>query len=184
MNKAIFFDKDGTLIPNIPYNVNPEAISIYPDAYKGLKALFNANYKIFIISNQSGIAKGLFKESALKDVEQKMEALLLSQGVIMQGFYFCPHDPRGIIPAYAKSCTCRKPEPGMLLKAALEHDIDLSSSWMIGDILNDIEAGNRAGCRSILVNKGLETLWQSGEYRDPHYLTTSINQAAQFILKT
>lgn len=182
VQKAIFFDKDGTLIPNIPYNVNPDKISLYKDACIGLQALYNANYQIFIISNQSGIAKGLFKAPALKTVEKRLEELLFSQGVKMSGFYFCPHDPRGIVSEYSKICTCRKPQPGMLLKAAKEHKIDLSSSWMIGDILNDVEAGNRAGCKSILINNGHETLWQGGEDRNPNFIANSINQAAQLIL--
>jgi D,D-heptose 1,7-bisphosphate phosphatase len=182
MNKAVFFDKDGTLIPNIPYNINPEMIFLYSDACLGLKALFNASFQIFIVSNQSGIAKGFFSEIALKDVEKKMEELLFAQGVKMQGFYFCPHDPKGIVSKYSKSCNCRKPEPGMLLQAAKEHKIDLSSSWMIGDILSDIEAGNRAGCKSILINNGNETLWQEGIDSKPDFIANSINHAAHFIL--
>lgn len=182
--KAIFFDKDGTLIPNIPYNVEVDKISLYNDACDGLKALYAANYRIFIISNQSGLAKGLFKETEIINVERRMKEILVGNGVKLSGFYYCPHHPNGIISEYSIKCNCRKPEPGMLLRAAKEHHVDLSASWMIGDILDDIEAGNRAGCQSILINNGNETLWKSGENRRPRFVVDTINQAANFILKS
>ena len=182
MKKAIFLDKDGTLIPDIPYNTDREKIELFVDSCTGISALYKANFYLFIISNQSGIAKGLFKESALMGVKEKIETLLLGLGVELSGFYFCPHHPSGTILKYSKRCACRKPEPGMLLKAAKEHEIDLAASWMIGDILNDVEAGNRAGCRSILLNNGGETIWQPGAYRKPDFFAKSIDEAARLIL--
>lgn len=182
MNKAIFFDKDGTLIPNIPYNVDPERIALYGDAFTGLKELYEAGYKIFITTNQSGLAKGLFTSEDLAQVKRKMERLLEGLGVPLQGFYYCPHDENGRVSQYARPCRCRKPFPGLILQAAGEHGIDLSSSWMIGDILNDVEAGNQAGCQSVLIDKGYETLWESGEYRQPRFIARSIDEAARLIL--
>ena len=182
MKKAIFLDKDGTLIPDIPYNIDIEKITLFADACTGIPTLYKANFHLFIISNQSGIAKGFFRESALNAVKKKIEILLLDLGVELSGFYFCPHHPDGTIANYSRRCTCRKPEPGMLLKAAKEHQIDLASSWMIGDILNDVEAGNRAGCRSILLDNGGETIWQQGFYRKPDFFAKSIDEAARLIL--
>lgn len=184
MNKAIFFDKDGTLIPNIPYNVNSEMIELSVNAFVGIKALYKAGFQLFVISNQSGIAKGLFKEPALVNVKNRIETLLLRLGVQLSGFYFCPHHPDGHVYEYSKICNCRKPAPGLLIQAAKEHKVDLSSSWMIGDILHDIEAGNRAGCKSILINNGGETTWQHGQYRNPYFIAQSIDQAAQLILNS
>lgn len=180
--RAIFLDKDGTLIPNIPYNTDLEKIKLFENACKGVRALFKADYDLFIVTNQSGIARGYFQEAAIYEVRGKIESLLHTLEVRLSGFYICPHHPNGKISEYSKECTCRKPSPGLLLKAAQEHDIDLSASWMIGDILNDVEAGNRAGCKSILINNGGETVWKNGEYRQPYFIADHIDQAAQLIL--
>jgi histidinol phosphatase-like enzyme len=101
----------------------------------------------------------------------------------VHGFYWCPHDPAGNVPRYATECTCRKPMPGLLLKAAQEHGIDSSRSWMIGDILNDVEAGRRAGCRTALIDNGNETEWQWSALRSPDVLAGSFLAAARAIVE-
>lgn len=184
MAKAVFLDKDGTLIPDIPYNVNPDLITIQPDAIEGLQRLQEFGYKLIIISNQAGVARGMFHENELPAVEDRLKELLKHHQIYLSGFYFCPHHIEGKIDEYSVDCDCRKPMPGMLLKAAEEHHIDLNESWMIGDILNDVEAGNRAGCKTILINNGNETEWLAGPMRTPTYVCSSINQAADDILET
>ncbi|RYY34584.1 MAG: HAD family hydrolase [Sphingobacteriaceae bacterium] len=183
MNKAIFLDKDGTLIPDIPYNVDPELISLQPDAATGLQQLQNEGYLLVIISNQAGVARGYFTEDKLPFVEQRIVHLLATYNLQLSGFYYCPHHPDGVAESYSMDCNCRKPKPGMLQKAAWELNIDLSQSWMIGDILNDIQAGNSAGCQTVLINNGNETEWLTGEYRTPTLVCKTINEAAQSILK-
>jgi D-glycero-D-manno-heptose 1,7-bisphosphate phosphatase len=182
MAKAVFLDKDDTLIPDIPYNVNPDLITLQADAIEGLQRLQEEGFLFIIISNQAGVARGIFTEDALPMVEQRLAELMATHGLALSGFYYCPHYPEGKIAAYTQECDCRKPKPGMILKAAQEHDIDLSESWMIGDILNDVEAGNRAGCKTILINNGNETEWVAGPMRVPTYICISINQAAEDIL--
>ncbi len=182
MNKAIFLDKDGTLIHDVPYNVDPERIQLQPGAGQCLKALQQNGYKLVLISNQSGVARGYFAEKALKNVEGKIQDLLAPYNVKLDGFYYCPHHPQGTVAAYAVSCTCRKPMPGMLLKAAKELDLSLSGSWMVGDILDDVEAGNKAGCRTILINNGNETEWIHGPFRQPTQRVRSITEIADIIL--
>ncbi|HYK77328.1 MAG TPA: HAD family hydrolase [Daejeonella sp.] len=182
MDIAIFIDKDGTLIRNIPYNVDPELVVLEDNSIEGLKLLGEKGYKLIVISNQSGIACGYFSEKDLCAVKEKLHALLENCGIELSGFYFCPHDVNGIIQQYAIDCYCRKPKPGLLLYAAEVNNIDLSNSWMIGDILNDVEAGNRAGCNTILINNGNETEWQTGEFRTPTTICSNINQAAGYIL--
>jgi D-glycero-D-manno-heptose 1,7-bisphosphate phosphatase len=184
MANAIFLDKDGTLIPDIPYNVDPDLITIVPDAIEGLKQLSAEGYLLIIISNQAGVARGYFTEDKLPAVERRIKDLLEKQGIKLSGFYYCPHHPEGSISEYTKDCDCRKPQSGMLLRAAREHHIDLSSSWMIGDILNDVEAGNRAGCKTVLINNGNETEWIAGPLRSPTFISNCINQAAEDILST
>lgn len=181
MNKAIFLDKDGTLITNIPYNINPDMISLESNIIDGLKLLNEDGFQFIIVSNQAGVAYGYFKEEDLKAVERKIKALLIEEKIPITGFYYCPHHPKGEIKEYATACNCRKPAPGMLLRAAQYHNIDLSQSWMIGDILNDVEAGNRAGCKTILINNGHETEWNMKNFRKPYLISSSIDNAAALI---
>jgi D,D-heptose 1,7-bisphosphate phosphatase len=182
MEAAVFIDKDGTLIHDIPYNVDPDLIALQDNSIEGLKMLCDSGYKLIIISNQSGIARGYFSEEDLYAVEEKLRSLLKDSGIELTGFYFCPHHEKGIIDEYAVDCYCRKPMPGMLLHAADVNDIDLSNSWMIGDILNDVEAGNRAGCKTILIDNGNENEWLTGEFRTPAMTCHNINEAADCIL--
>lgn len=182
MAKAIFLDKDGTLIPDIPYNVDPALITLQPDAVTGLQRLRDEGYLFIVISNQAGVARGIFTEDALPAVEQRLAQLMAAHGLTLSGFYYCPHYPEGKVTAYTLDCDCRKPKPGMILQAALKHNINLSESWMIGDILNDVEAGNRAGCKTVLINNGNETEWVAGPMRAPTFICSSINQAAEDIL--
>ena len=182
--QAIFLDKDGTLIPDIPYNVNPELITLSRGSVIGLKRFMEAGYLLILVSNQSGVAYSYFHEHALIFVEKKISALLRAQEVLLSDFYYCPHHPKGIVKEYKIRCSCRKPKPGLLVKAAEEHHIDLSRSWMIGDILNDIEAGNKAGCKTILINNGNESEWHMNDARTPDCMVSNINEAADYILKT
>jgi histidinol-phosphate phosphatase family protein len=183
LTPVIFLDKDGTLVPDLPYNADPEQVRLLPGVARGLSRLFAAGYRLVIVTNQSGVARGYFPETALEGVEQRLHQLLEQEaGVLLSGFYYCPHHPEGSIPAYAIQCQCRKPRPGMLLGAADELGIDLPGSWMIGDILNDVEAGRRAGCNTILIDNGGETEWEPGPYRRPDYITADFEEAAEVIL--
>ncbi len=179
--KAIFLDKDGTLIPDIPYNVNPDLITLQPGVTEGLKLLKQEGYIFAVISNQAGVARGYFKYQDLDKVSQKLNFLLNPEGIQIEAYYFCPHHPLGKIAEYSIRCDCRKPEPGMILKAAKDLQIDTEKSWMIGDILNDVEAGNRAGCRTILLDRGNETEWIEGSFRKPTFVAADFLQAARFI---
>mgnify|MGYP003575267786 CR=1 FL=1 len=182
MKKAVFLDKDGTLIPDIPYNVNPGLITIQEEAIEGLQLLQEHRYLLIIVSNQSGVAKGYFKEEDLQAVSQSIKDLLKQHYIALDGFYYCPHFPKATIGEYGISCQCRKPEPGLLIKAAKDLKIDLTQSWMIGDILNDVEAGKRAGCKTILIDNGNETEWVLNQVRTPDFKVSTINQAAQYIV--
>lgn len=175
MNKAIFIDKDGTLITDVPYNVNPSLIQFEEYALESLHALQQKGYYVVIVSNQPGISLGYFKEEELKAVEEKIKELLLENKVMLHGFYYCPHGERD-------QCNCRKPKPGLFFKAAEELEIDLSKSWMIGDILNDVEAGKRSNCKTILIDNGNETEWKWNKQRIPHYLVNHLKAAAEIIM--
>ena len=125
---AVFLDKDGTLVEDVPYNVDPALIRLGPGAADGLRLLHAAGYPLIVISNQSGVARGYFEEAALGAVEVRLRELLGEVGVPLTGFYYCPHHPEGSVAAYAVGCECRKPLPGMIVRAADEHGIDLARS--------------------------------------------------------
>lgn len=174
MTKAIFLEKDGTLIPDVPYNVDVSLITLMPHAVEALKRLQEEGYLLIVISNQSGVALGYFGREELLQVSTWLTTKLHEDGIQLHAFYYCPHED-GV-------CVCRKPLPGMLFRAAKDYDIDLSASWMIGDILNDVEAGRRAGCRTILLDVGSETEWRMDGLRMPHHRVKDLGAAAAAIL--
>ena len=178
---AVFLDKDGTLIRDVPYNVDPDCVVLTDGAAQGVRKLHAAGFVLVVVSNQSGVARGYFEETDLDAVWAKLHNLL---GVPF-AVYYCPHHPEGHAP-YDVRCTCRKPEPGLLLRAAQEHSLDLSRSWLVGDILNDVEAGRRAGCRTVLLanvdNGGGETEWVLNLERTPHHVVGNLAEAAEVIL--
>lgn len=183
MRKAIFFDKDGTLIDDVPYNVDPARMRLARGAAEALGALHGAGFGLFVISNQSGVARGYFAEEALGAVADRMGDLFGSAGVPMGGFYYCPHHPEGSVPAYAVACGCRKPEPGLILRAAREHGIDRARSWFVGDILDDVEAGHRAGCRAALIDGRGGPGPGVGALRRPDLVAPDLSEAARRILE-
>jgi len=180
---AVFLDKDGTLVRNVPYNVDPRRIELESTAAEGLAQLAEAGLALVVVSNQSGVARGFFEEKALDAVEQRIRQLLEALDIELAGFYYCPHHPEGSVAQYRVRCNCRKPAPGMLLSAAQDLGLDLSRSWLIGDILDDIEAGRAAGCRAVLIDAGHETEWVSGPRRTPHYIAANLADAARFIVE-
>lgn len=175
LRRAVFFDKDGTLVEDVPFNVDPDRIRLTPGAPEALATLHRAGFLLVVVSNQSGVTQGLFPEAALEGVWTRLKELLAP--VPLAGWYYCPH-------AADDTCDCRKPGPGMLRRAASELDIDLGQSWMVGDILNDVAAGRRAGCRTVLIDNGNETEWCGGPDREPHYRVRDLGAAARGILET
>lgn len=183
LKKAIFLDKDGTLIKDVPYNVDPEMVVLSDDMTAGLKDLLNAGYLLVVVSNQAGVAMGHFEYEQLAGVERKLDTLLQAHGVKISRYYYCPHHPEATLETFRKVCNCRKPAAGLLKQAASEMEISLAGSWMIGDILNDVEAGNVAGCRTVLIDNGNETEWIGGANRHPYFVAPNINAAATMILE-
>ncbi len=180
--RAVFLDKDGTLVEDVPYNVDPARVRLTPGAAEGLAALHAAGYRLAVVSNQSGVARGYFPESALEAVRRRLEELLAEAGVPLAGFFWCPHHPGGSVAGYAVPCDCRKPSPGMVLRAARETGADPEASWLVGDILDDVEAGRRAGCRTVLVDDGRESGRAAAPWRLPHFVATDLRDAARLIL--
>ncbi len=171
----IFLDKDGTLVKDVPYNVNPALLNFTPHAIEGLRLWRDAGYRLVVVTNQPGVGRGLFTADALARLHQALAERLERAQVTIDGFFACLHLPED-------GCDCRKPRPGLILEAARMLDIDLGRSWMVGDILNDVEAGHRAGCRSVLLDVGHETEWLPGPLRTPEHRCTDLLQAARATL--
>jgi D-glycero-D-manno-heptose 1,7-bisphosphate phosphatase len=170
--RAIFVDKDGTLIDNVADNVDPARIRLSHGAKTGMKLFARLGFKLIIVSNQAALASGRFNTAALQAAFEHLLQLL--EPVRIDGIYVCPH-------AEDAACACRKPRPGMLVQAAQEHGIDLAASWMIGDILHDVEAGKRAGCRTVLIDNGNETEWELSDLRTPDLMAADLYCAAHLI---
>ncbi len=145
--KACFFDRDGVLIEEENYLSDPARVRLCAGAAESIRLMRLHGFKIIIVSNQSGIARGYFTEDDLKRVELRLDELLAAENASVDARYYCFHHPKGIIPEYTRECDCRKPAPGMLLTAAAEWNLDLTQSVMFGDKTSDVEAGLRAGCR-------------------------------------
>jgi len=155
-HKALFLDRDGTLVHPRHYPSRPEDLRLYDGIGPLLRAAREAGLRLVVITNQSGLARGLFTKRDLDLMHAHLAAELAHFDVRLDGIYYCPHHVDGTIPTLAVACDCRKPRPGMLLRAADDLGLDLARSWFIGDILDDVEAGNRAGCRTVLVDLGAE----------------------------
>ncbi len=181
--RAVFLDKDGTLVQDLPYNVDPGQTELLPGVGDALRCLQDADFLLCVVSNQPGVALRRLPMSALTDMEARLDELLGPYGVVISGYGWCPHHPAGTRSAAAVACTCRKPRPGLLLDAAATHSIALDRSWMIGDILDDVETGARAGCRTILVDRGSETRWRTGRLRTPNAIVYHFADAASMILE-
>jgi len=176
---ALFVDKDGTLVDNVPYNVDPALLRLRPGATDALRRLQDAGFALVLVTNQSGIARGLFNVAQLHALCGALKALLREEaGVELTDVMHCPHEPgsHGL-----PQCLCRKPRPGMLIEAARRHRIDLAASWMVGDTLDDVEAGHRAGCRSLLYDSGGETVWRRSPLRWPEKQVTDWDAVVRHI---
>ena len=152
-NKAIFLDRDGTLIEDPGYLSRPEQVSLLDGAAEALIELRAMGYKLVIVSNQSAVARGIVTEQDLDEIHERLRQLLTEKGAYLDQIYYCPYHPDGIVPKYRKDSDWRKPNPGMLLAAADEMNIDLSQSWSIGDSSRDVKAGLSAGCKTILISR-------------------------------
>lgn len=181
MTPAIFLDKDGTVLADVPYNVNPQRMHFAPGARAGLARLGSLGLPLIVISNQPGVALGKFTVDQLIPMRRQLEQMFLLAGARLAGFYYCPHHPQGVHPAYSVICDCRKPGPGLLTIAAQRLDIELTSSWFVGDILDDVEAGRRAGCHTLLIDNGNETEWRRSDWRTPDRIEADLDRASLWI---
>ena len=165
--KAVFLDKDGSVIPDIDYNVSSNKVTLTDGVVEGLQILQSNGYLLVMVSNPTDRENGYFSVEKHHADDEKISRMCSKIGIYLDGFYYCENE---------------KPLPGLIQKAASDMHIELSDSWMIGDVLRDVEAGNRAGCKSILINNGSEKEWKAGEDRMPEFFAKDLSEAAKYII--
>lgn len=151
---AVFLDRDGTLVEEVGYIDRLDRIALFPWSLDSVRLLHRAGFRVVVITNQAGVARGYFGEEFVRQAHEHLDALIRAAGGEVAGYYYCPHHPDASVPEYRGSCECRKPAPGLFLRAAREHSIDLARSFAVGDRWTDVEAGARAGVRTVLVLSG------------------------------
>lgn len=151
---GVFLDRDGTLIEEVGYLDRLDRLSLFPWSLDAVRLLNRARFRVIVITNQAGVGRGYFGEAFVRRTHTHLDGLIRAAGGEVAGYYYCPHHPDASVAEYRRTCECRKPAPGLLLQAASEHDLDLSRSFAVGDRWSDIEAGSRAGVRTVLVRSG------------------------------
>ena len=187
LHPAVFLDRDGTINEEIGYIKDPGQYRLLPGAAGAVGRLNAHGIKAILVTNQSGLARGYYGEETVQAVMAEMHRQLMTAGAYLDAVYYCPHLPEGTVPVYAIDCDCRKPKPGLILRAASEQQLDIKRSFMIGDQPCDLETARRAGCRSILVLTGYgRGVWSDPKkYREIHadWVAEDINDAVEWILE-
>jgi D-glycero-D-manno-heptose 1,7-bisphosphate phosphatase len=184
--RAVFLDRDGTINEDVGYPNDYSQIKIYPFAFEAIRKINRAGLLTVIITNQSGIGRGLLTEENLQDIHQKMKAALLAEKVYIDGIYYCPHYELSALPEYKKDCACRKPYPGMALQAAADLNLELNNSFVIGDKVEDVLFGLNIKANPILVltgygQKSLLALEEKGI--KPVYVAKNLLHAVDWIIQ-
>lgn len=151
---GVFFDRDGTINVDLDYLSDPEKLRLIPGAVEAIKEANDLGVRVFVITNQSGVARGLYTEKDVQAVHHRLEQVLNRSGARIDALFYCPHHPDYGVPPYRKVCSCRKPKTGMLKEAEKSFGIDLKASFVVGDKCTDIATGRAAGCGTVLVLTG------------------------------
>jgi D-glycero-D-manno-heptose 1,7-bisphosphate phosphatase len=188
MKAAVFLDRDGVLVQDVDLLIRREDMRLLAGVPEALGLLKRAGYSLNVVSNQTVVARGLASETEVFALNEHLQHMIeQAGGPHLDGWYFCPHHPKANVPAYRLNCECRKPQPGMLLRAARELDLDLSASFMVGDRITDIIAGSAAGCSTILVQTGkhlehpIETVEPIDASILPDYVCADLSAAVRWI---
>ena len=185
MNKAVFLDRDGVITKEPPYYAHRiDQLELIPKSAEAIRLLNKNEFKVVIVSNQSGVARGYYQEKDIEIYNKAMKKKLEEENACIDAIYYCPHYPEATIKEYRIDCDCRKPKPGMLKRAERDLNLDLKCSFLIGDKMSDIEAGYRAGCKTILVltGQGNDELKKISKMNiKPNYVSKDLYTAIQII---
>ena len=186
MSKAVFLDRDGTVNEEVGYLTDLSKLRLIPGAGAAIKKLNNAGYKVILVTNQSGVARGYFPESLVHEAHAYLTSMLREEGAVLDGIYYCPHHPTAGNSKYTMACDCRKPGTGLIDQATRDFDIDINHSFMVGDKWSDIELAQRAGIRAILVTSGFAPddpgNKRPGHVVAPDFTAHSIAEAVDWII--
>jgi D-glycero-D-manno-heptose 1,7-bisphosphate phosphatase len=185
-SKALFLDRDGTINVETGYPRDFSQIEIYPGSFEAIREARRAGFKIVVVTNQSGVGRGYLDEPALEKLHARLADALAAGGAPVDAIYYCPHHEQAGLGAYRTACECRKPAPGMALRAAREHDLDLGASYMIGDKVEDVRFGLAAGATPVLVRTGYGRDSESrlpGLDARPAHVADGIREAVAWILE-
>jgi D-glycero-D-manno-heptose 1,7-bisphosphate phosphatase len=182
---AVFLDRDGTLVEEAGYLDRLERLEFFPFTVDAVRALNVAGLPVVVISNQSGVARGIVRESFIAETHEHILRRLAAGGAHVDGFYYCPHHPDGTVEALRKQCDCRKPATGMFTRAARDLGLDLGVSFALGDKWTDMEAGRAVGARTILVRTGYGRETEAAPRRDfrPDAIVDNMIEAVSWILR-
>lgn len=183
LKRAIFLDRDGVIVAEPPaYAYKISELRLIPNSAAAIRTFNSLGFLVIVITNQAGVAKGIFKEEAISPFNQEMTKRLLRNGAQINKIYYCPHHPEAVIPEYKIDCLCRKPKPGMILQAQEEFGINLADSFLIGDKISDIQAAINAGCKPILVKTGLgKEQFQKMDYQIKCLIADNLFQTVNLI---
>ena len=180
--KAVFLDRDGVINEERGYVHTPEQFVLIPRVIDAIRRLRSGGFKVVVVTNQSGVARGFFDIAAVDRLHRHLQSVLAAEGEQVDGIYYCPHHREGTVTEYAVDCDCRKPMPGLLLRAANELCVDLGVSYLIGDKLSDIQAGRRAGVKkTFLVRTGHSLSAEETSYAD--YVAHDTYEAVSVLLE-
>lgn len=186
-NTAVFLDRDGTINEEAGYMDSFDKLSILPPSFEAIRLINRSGMKAVVITNQAGVAKGLFSEEHVWEIHERIQGELRERGAHIDRFYYCPHHPTEGQGKYLQVCDCRKPAAGMLIRAAEEMNIDLGRSYLVGDMVKDMEAARRAGVKAVLVRTGHGGNVLSDELTlddtAPDYIADDILDAVGWIMK-
>jgi len=182
-NQAVFLDRDGTLIEHYDYLTDASQVQLLPRTASALRLLKDHGYLLVLVTNQSVVARGMLTEETLFEIHNRLKELLGEQGVYLDQIYYCPFHPEGVVEKYRRESEMRKPSPGMLKLAAKEMDIDLGQSWTVGDDDRDIQAGERAGCKTIQIDSHTTSSFVHRGEAKPDYRAVNLQEAANLILR-
>lgn len=188
MDRIVFLDRDGTINEEVNYLYRPEELHVFPGVPEAIRLLREHGYRIIVVTNQAGVARGYYTEADVDTLHGFLNETLKKQGAWIDHFFYCPHHPEHGIGKYRVSCSCRKPGIGMFERAEQYYQVDKAHSWMIGDKLLDIEAGNHYGVRTVLVGTGYGTEVQNeqqtrGEQPYDIYAETLMDAARAIIAR-
>lgn len=154
MKPAVFLDRDGTVIEEVGYLNRLDRVSFFPWSVDAVRVLGDAGLLVVVVTNQAGVARGYFDEKLVRATHALIDTRMHSGGARIDGYYYCPHHPDGTVEAFSVTCDCRKPKPGMILRAARDLDIDVARSFVVGDRWLDVEMGHAVGATTVLVRTG------------------------------